>query len=302
MSLHVGCSDNRIFDNAFTSNSGEGMNASENGGILVDARFNSWGDPSGPYHPSQNPNGFGDNVTDLILFDPWTEKGENAPRAELRGMITDQDGTPIIGATISVNGGNMNISVMTRLDWYLIENIPILDITWTLRASKEGYETTNITLTIMENMTVDVILIQIVEGDEPGKEENEGDEDDEHRLILPTLLLLTAALSVALWLVVTGRIQRGAIGEHWLAAFRSQDGVSELAGNKHGKSGILSALHPADDTRWDDSDMRNVTEHSHRCLDCNGIFEMDALHRPIRPACPKCNGFRIQKVLPPDPK
>ncbi len=37
----------------------------------IDARNNWWGDPSGPRHPSRNPNGLGNAVSDGVLFDPW---------------------------------------------------------------------------------------------------------------------------------------------------------------------------------------------------------------------------------------
>lgn len=37
----------------------------------LDARENYWGDPTGPYHATQNPGGLGDNVGDNILFYPW---------------------------------------------------------------------------------------------------------------------------------------------------------------------------------------------------------------------------------------
>jgi hypothetical protein len=46
-------------------------------GILVqtlrpfDARGNFWGDPTGPYHPSSNPDGLGEEISNNVLFDPW---------------------------------------------------------------------------------------------------------------------------------------------------------------------------------------------------------------------------------------
>ena len=40
-------------------------------GITVDAVDNFWGDPSGPYHPEENPDGLGGEVSDGIEFDPW---------------------------------------------------------------------------------------------------------------------------------------------------------------------------------------------------------------------------------------
>ncbi len=43
--------------------------------IDYDARHNWWGHISGPYHPVKNPGGLGFEVTDHILFDPWTMIG-----------------------------------------------------------------------------------------------------------------------------------------------------------------------------------------------------------------------------------
>lgn len=37
----------------------------------VDLRGTWWGDASGPYHPTSNPEGLGNQVTDACLFDPW---------------------------------------------------------------------------------------------------------------------------------------------------------------------------------------------------------------------------------------
>jgi parallel beta-helix repeat protein len=37
----------------------------------LDARFNWWGDPSGPYHPEKNPEGKGNKVSDGVEFSPW---------------------------------------------------------------------------------------------------------------------------------------------------------------------------------------------------------------------------------------
>jgi parallel beta-helix repeat protein len=38
---------------------------------VIDATHNYWGDPSGPYHPTLNPTGTGDPVSDYVTFDPW---------------------------------------------------------------------------------------------------------------------------------------------------------------------------------------------------------------------------------------
>jgi len=38
---------------------------------LINATNNFWGDASGPYHPTQNPSGKGDRVSDNVNFRPW---------------------------------------------------------------------------------------------------------------------------------------------------------------------------------------------------------------------------------------
>jgi hypothetical protein len=43
-----------------------------NGGTgTLNATCNWWGDPSGPYHPTANPDGTGDDVSDKVVFTPW---------------------------------------------------------------------------------------------------------------------------------------------------------------------------------------------------------------------------------------
>jgi hypothetical protein len=39
--------------------------------VIVDARYNWWGDSTGPYHPDSNPGGLGDSVSDYVNFIPW---------------------------------------------------------------------------------------------------------------------------------------------------------------------------------------------------------------------------------------
>jgi parallel beta-helix repeat protein len=45
--------------------------SSENAALAVDCDSNWWGDASGPYHPTLNPSGLGDTVSDYVDFDPW---------------------------------------------------------------------------------------------------------------------------------------------------------------------------------------------------------------------------------------
>jgi hypothetical protein len=41
------------------------------GSVTVNAEDNWWGDVSGPYHPTLNPGGLGDSVSDYVDFEPW---------------------------------------------------------------------------------------------------------------------------------------------------------------------------------------------------------------------------------------
>ncbi len=59
-----------IFDNIISGNSQKGL-TNDTPAKVVDASFNYWGDPTGPYHPTTNPGGIGDEVSDGVIYDPW---------------------------------------------------------------------------------------------------------------------------------------------------------------------------------------------------------------------------------------
>ena len=61
--------------NNISGNTGYGVNNHHyDGGVppLLNAELNWWGDNSGPYHPTTNPGGLGDAVSDNVDYDPWT--------------------------------------------------------------------------------------------------------------------------------------------------------------------------------------------------------------------------------------
>lgn len=81
----------------------------------VDATDNWWGDISGPYHETENPDGVGDSISDGVLFDPWLGHGnfELPSEATLvspfngkaRAIFTsDLDGVTITIATEGADG------------------------------------------------------------------------------------------------------------------------------------------------------------------------------------------------------
>jgi parallel beta-helix repeat protein len=72
-----------IFHNNITDNVGFGVR-NDDPAELVIAEDNWWGDATGPYHPTTNPGGMGDMVSDYVDYDPWLTfpgVGELAPQA-----------------------------------------------------------------------------------------------------------------------------------------------------------------------------------------------------------------------------
>jgi len=57
--------------------------------LLLDATENDWGAPSGPYHPSQNPNGQGDTISNGIRLHSLTAYGQPHALNELVGLAQD---------------------------------------------------------------------------------------------------------------------------------------------------------------------------------------------------------------------
>jgi len=53
----------------------------------LDAEKNWWGDKTGPYHPTDNPNGKGDEITDYVLYKPWIKYGN-----PIINITTPEDG------------------------------------------------------------------------------------------------------------------------------------------------------------------------------------------------------------------
>ncbi|MEZ4388832.1 MAG: FlgD immunoglobulin-like domain containing protein [Candidatus Krumholzibacteriia bacterium] len=60
---------------------------------FLDARGSWWGDATGPFHPTKNPLGLGNTVSDRVLFNPWL-RGNLAPLPWPQTIsLADLDGT-----------------------------------------------------------------------------------------------------------------------------------------------------------------------------------------------------------------
>jgi len=62
---------NKIHWNNIFENRDSGLVLIDGAEGVLDARWNWWGDPSGPYHPRLNPEGQGNEVSDGVEFVPW---------------------------------------------------------------------------------------------------------------------------------------------------------------------------------------------------------------------------------------
>ncbi|MGB5926267.1 MAG: CFI-box-CTERM domain-containing protein, partial [Dehalococcoidia bacterium] len=67
--------DDSILEAHFNNIVGNGLGVWNDGGETVDAVYNWWGDASGPYHETLNPDGTGDEVSDNVDFEPWLGVG-----------------------------------------------------------------------------------------------------------------------------------------------------------------------------------------------------------------------------------
>jgi len=63
--------NNSLHYNTIYNNSDYGVNVTEQNHFTIHASYNFWGHSSGPYHPLNNSNGRGDNVSDDVEFIPW---------------------------------------------------------------------------------------------------------------------------------------------------------------------------------------------------------------------------------------
>ncbi len=94
--------NNTVINNVFHGNSKYGISVQNNEDVFVMATDNWWGDDSGPHHVSINKGGKGDNVTDLVIFDPWTIRHINVPPLV---WIYLPDNNTFVGGVVLINGG-----------------------------------------------------------------------------------------------------------------------------------------------------------------------------------------------------
>lgn len=99
----------------------------------VDARFNWWGDPTGPYNSELNPSGKGDEASDNVDFEPWLiEPYPPATPVEASLYIdpaTVEYLTPSYGKTFTINVKIENVANLFGYAFKLYWNTTLLDLT-----------------------------------------------------------------------------------------------------------------------------------------------------------------------------
>ncbi len=90
MNLEFSSQDNTAHYNNIYNSTEYGINASDNNNHAINATYNWWGSEKGPYHPTVNPDGTGDNVTDYVEFGPWLKESAVSDNGKPEENETDK--------------------------------------------------------------------------------------------------------------------------------------------------------------------------------------------------------------------
>jgi hypothetical protein len=120
----------QIHDNNIAGNT-IGLNWTIGG--MVDARFNWWGDPTGPHDPVLNPSGLGDSITDHVTFEPWLIE-PYPPATPVEALLYIDPAsveylTPSYGKTFTIDVKVENVTNLFGYEFKLYWNTTLLDLT-----------------------------------------------------------------------------------------------------------------------------------------------------------------------------
>jgi len=92
--------------NTIMANAGYGAYQAGTGATML-ATYNWWGDASGPYHPTLNPGGLGEEVSDRVAFAPWLSESNALPAAGLVDLLAPLSFSPGETFNLAVQFGNV---------------------------------------------------------------------------------------------------------------------------------------------------------------------------------------------------
>ncbi len=121
---------------------------------VLDARYNWWGNPKGPYHPTLNPEGLGDRVGDYI-FIPWLPLVHDVAVIDVTVSPTTVTAGEIVTIKVKVENQGSDYENFTVTDYYdstaiasqnVIKLLPNWDTTLTFYWNTTGMPRGNYTL------------------------------------------------------------------------------------------------------------------------------------------------------------
>jgi len=101
------------------------------GTAILDARFNWWGNATGPYHPTLNPKGTGDAVSDNVNFDHWLLEEYPPPLPSPVLYIAPSEveyWTPAYGETFTVEVKIDEVTDLAGYEFKLYWDTNLLDL------------------------------------------------------------------------------------------------------------------------------------------------------------------------------
>jgi hypothetical protein len=81
----------------------------------ADARYNWWGDPSGPYHATLNPAGLGDSVSDYVDFEPWLTAPTAIEESPKPQVTNPKRGATVVRSAVDITS-SLNPSITALFD------------------------------------------------------------------------------------------------------------------------------------------------------------------------------------------
>ena len=110
-------SDLQIHDNNIYDSIIYGVDASNNGIFHVNATMNNWGNFTGPYHPTMNPNGTGDSITENVIFSPWITSNNNGISIPKASILSITPNPAIEMTNITLKGQVIDDELITAYRW-----------------------------------------------------------------------------------------------------------------------------------------------------------------------------------------
>ncbi len=104
-----------------------------------DASYNWWGDASGPYHETKNPNGTGDEISDYVIFEPWIIREPEEEKSRLYGKVSEKGSGKLLEAvTLLIDGEGWQYNITTDQEGRYEISLPGTEV-YIIRVKKESY-------------------------------------------------------------------------------------------------------------------------------------------------------------------